>query len=154
MSLNEALALVVRGVRKSRGLSQEDLNTVDRSYLVRIEAGRANVTLEMLQRIATLLALEFEVLVLLTSAVRVNEPMTSVCQRLSLQVAKMQEEGIFQSIADVTTVPRAVTGRAKKANAPQNAAAALRLKESGMTLAEIARELNLSKTTIHRYLSR
>lgn len=154
MQLNKALAVVIRGVRKSRGLSQEDFSTVDRSYLVRIEAGRANVTLEMLQRIATLVGVELEILVLLTSAVQAHEPLASVVQQLGQKIERLASSNIYQHIDEAARAPTNIPGRPKKAGEAQRIADAVKLRETGLSLAEIAQTLNLSKTTIHRYLSK
>lgn len=154
MQLNKALALVIRGIRKSRGLSQEDFNTVDRSYLVRIEAGRANVTLEMLQRIAAVVGVELEILVLLTSAVQAHEPLTSVAQKLGQKIEQLASSDIYQHIDEAARELKSVPGRPKKAGEAQRIAEALKLRETGLSLAEIAQAMNLSKTTIHRYLSK
>jgi transcriptional regulator with XRE-family HTH domain len=153
MLLNEALAVVIRGVRKSRGLSQEDFKTVDRSYLARIEAGRANVSLDVLQGIARTLGLEVELLLILAVGFQTDQPAEELCHKLGLQADELRAKGIFTSIAEAAATPRASTGRRKKTDPTQTAADAKKLRGEGKSLSEIAKVLQLSKTTIHRYLA-
>lgn len=40
MDAAEALAVVVRGIRRGQGLSQEDINSLGRSHFSRIERGK------------------------------------------------------------------------------------------------------------------
>ncbi|RZI60530.1 MAG: XRE family transcriptional regulator [Pseudomonas sp.] len=93
MSLNEALALVVRGVRKSKGLSQEDLNTVDRYYLGRIERGRAQVTVEVLNRIAIALGVDVGLLIILATSVLGDEPSQVTIRRIDRQLSQLDQGG-------------------------------------------------------------
>ncbi|SDI94893.1 helix-turn-helix domain-containing protein [Pseudomonas abietaniphila] len=153
MLLNEALAVVVRGMRKSRGLSQEDFKSIDRSYLARIEAGRANVSLDVLQGIAQTLEVEVELLLLLAVGVQINVPAVDLCQRLGHKAALLAESGVFADIAEAAMTPRASSGRRRKSDPVQTAADARKLRAEGLSLADIAKSLQLSKTTIHRYLA-
>jgi len=154
MSLDEALAAVVRGLRKSRGLSQEDLNTVDRSYLSRIERGRTKVTVEVLLRIAVLLEVEVGLLLVLTSSLLGKEPVDLVMQRLAEQLSNLKKAGVFPSIDEMLAAYRPVNGRDRKAKASQNMAEARRMRATGASLSEIAEKLNLSKSTVHEYLKK
>ena len=154
MSLDEALAAVVRGLRKSRGLSQEDLNTVDRSYLSRIERGRTKVTVEVLHRIAVLLEVEVGLLLVLTSSLLGKEPVDLVMQRLAEQLSNLKKAGVFPSIDEMLAAYRPVNGRDRKAKASQNMAEARTMRATGASLSEIAEKLNLSKSTVHEYLKK
>jgi transcriptional regulator with XRE-family HTH domain len=154
MSLDEALAAVVRGLRKSRGLSQEDLNTVDRSYLSRIERGRNKVTVEILHRIAVLLEVDVSLLLVLMTSLLEKEPADSVIQRLGEQVSSLKKDGVFSSIDEMLATKRPVSGRDRKAKASQNMAEARRMRATGASLSEIAEKLNLSKSTVHEYLKK
>jgi transcriptional regulator with XRE-family HTH domain len=154
MSLDEALAAVVRGLRKSKGLSQEDLNTVDRSYLSRIERGRNKVTVEVLHRIAVLLEVEVSLLLVLMTSLLEKEPADSVMQRLGEQVSCLKKEGVFSSIDEMLATERPVSGRDRKAKASENMANARKMRTTGASLSEIAKELNLSKSTVHEYLKK
>lgn len=154
MSLDEALAAVVRGLRKNKGLSQEDLNTLDRSYLSRIERGRTKVTVEVLHRIAVLLEVEVSLLLVLMTSLLEKEPADSVIQRLGEQVASLKKEGVFSSIDEMLATERPVSGRDRKAKASENMANARKMRTTGASLSEIAKELNLSKSTVHEYLKK
>lgn len=153
MLLNEALAIVIRGVRKNRGLSQEDFKTIDRSYLARIEAGRTNVSIEVLQGIASTLGLEVEMLLVLAVGVQTQVSAAEMCLHLAKQVSQLGEEGILSSIDEARSTPRTAGGRRKIGDTSQISAEARRLRSEGLSLSEIARVMQLSKTTIHRYLS-
>lgn len=153
MFLNEALAVVIRGVRKSRGLSQEDFKSIDRSYLARIEAGRANVSVEVLQGIASMLGLEVEMLVILAVGVQTQMTADELCEQLSRKIGRLAEEGILLSIAEAGSTPRTAGGRRRTGDAIHISAEVRRLRAEGFSLSKIAQVMNLSKTTIHRYLS-
>ena len=152
MSLNKALAQVVRGVRISKGLSQEDLSTVDRSYLGRIEGGRAQVTVEVLNRIAILLGVDVGLLVILATSVLEEEPSQVTIRRIDRQLSHLDQGGPYSSINEMLEAKRPPTGRDRKANAAENLAIAQRMRSEGASLAEIARALGLSKSTVHAYL--
>lgn len=152
MSLNEALALVVRGVRKSKSLSQEDLNTVDRSYLGRIERGRAQVTVEVLNRIAIGLGVDVGLLIILATSVLEDEPSQVTIRRIDRQLSQLDQGGTYSSINDMLEAKRPLSGRDRKANAAENLAIAQRMRSEGASLAEIARALGLAKSTVHAYL--
>lgn len=154
MSLDEALAAVVRGLRKNKGLSQEDLNTLDRSYLSRIERGRTKVTVEVLHRIAVLLEVEVSLLLVLMTSLLEKESVDSVIQRLGEQVSSLKKEGVFSSIDEMLATERPVSGRDRKAKASENMAYARKMRTTGASLSEIAKELNLSKSTVHEYLKK
>jgi transcriptional regulator with XRE-family HTH domain len=153
MLLNEALAVVVRGMRKSRGLSQEDFKSIDRSYLARIEAGRANPSLNVLQDIAKTLNIEVTLLVALAAGLQANEAPGEWCLGLARRCNELTDAGIFTSIDEAAASPRSTTGRTKKGDPAQIAADAKKLRADGLSLSEIAHALGLSKTTIHRYLA-
>ena len=46
MDAAEALAVVVRGIRRGQGLSQEDINNLGRSHFSRIERGEVSIGLD------------------------------------------------------------------------------------------------------------
>lgn len=152
MSLNEALALVVRGVRKSKGLSQEDLNTVDRSYLGRIERGRAQVTVEVLNRIAIVLGVDVGLLIILATSVQEDEPSQVTIRRIDRQLSQLDQGGTYSSINDMLEAKKPPSGRDRKANAAENLAIAQRMRSEGASLAEIGKALGLAKSTVHAYL--
>lgn len=154
MLLEEALAAVVRGVRKSKRLSQEDLNTIDRSYLGRIERGRTKVTVDVLNRIAVLLEVEVGLLLVLASSILEKQPVELVMQRLDAQLSGLKQAGVYLGIDEMLTAKRPITGRDRKENASKNLAIARKLRATGASLSEIAKELKLSKSTVHEYLKR
>ncbi|WP_019579204.1 transcriptional regulator [Pseudomonas mandelii] len=154
MSLKEALAAVVRGVRLGRGLTQEDLSVVDRSYLTRIEGGKINITVEILQRIAELLKVDAGLLLSLAASLQADGSLDSTSSRLIVQMHELKHSGIFESIVTTLATPRAASGRGLRADTSEKAAAANKLREAGVSLSEIAKKLQLSKTTAHRYLKK
>lgn len=64
MELNEALGLVIRDIRQSRGLPQEGLGP-SQSYISAIERGKWKTSLEKLEQIAEILSLHPTTLLLL-----------------------------------------------------------------------------------------
>lgn len=64
MELSEALGLVIRDIRRSRGLPQEGLGP-SQSYISAIERGKWKASLEKLEQIAEILSLHPTTLLLL-----------------------------------------------------------------------------------------
>lgn len=152
MEAADALAVVVRGIRRNRKLSQEDLNSIDRSYLSRIERGEVNVTLDILIRLASILELDPAALVLMTSSVQNDETFSTGLKRASKQLSKIRKSGIALEIESLALAGKLPPGRPARADAAEKAAEASRLKKTGMSVAEIAEKLGLSAATIRRYI--
>lgn len=152
MSLSEAFAVVIRALRQNSGMSQDDLSLLDRSYLSRVERGKGNVSIEMLLRISKMLDAEPTVLMLLTTSLLSEEATDAALERISRKLETLKETGVLELISS--------GGRPRQHGRPSNLAASERLKfapqlkQKGLSNSEIARELDVSKSTVQRYLAK
>lgn len=152
MSLSEAFAVVIRALRQKSGMSQDDLSLLDRSYLSRVERGKGNVSIEMLLKISKMLDAEPTVLMLLTTALLSDEATDVAWERMSRKLETLKETGVIELISS--------GGRPRQHGRPSNLAASERLKlapqlkQKGLSNAQIARELDVSKSTVQRYLAK
>ena len=151
MSLSEAFAVVIRALRQKSGMSQDDLSLLDRSYLSRVERGKGNVSIEMLLKISKMLDAEPTVLMLLTTSLLSEEAADVALERVSRKLETLKETGVIELISS--------GGRPRQHGRPSNLAASERLKlaphlkQKGLSNSEIARELDVSKSTVQRYLA-
>lgn len=152
MDAAEALAVVVRGIRRGQGLSQEDITSIGRSHLSRIERGELSITLEVLIRLAEMFDLDPAALLLMATSMQNHESFKDGQKRLSKQLARIRKVGIDLEIESQARVGKPRPGRPARLEAAINAVEANRLKQSGMSVAEIAGRLELSKATVRRYL--
>lgn len=152
MSLSEAFAVVIRALRQKSGMSQDDLSLLDRSYLSRVERGKGNVSIEMLLKISKMLDAEPAVLMLLTTSLLSEEATDVALARISRKLETLKETGVIELISS--------GGRPRQHGRPSNLAASERLKlapqlkQKGLSNSEIARELDVSKSTVQRYLAK
>lgn len=152
MSLSEAFATVVRALRQTSGMSQDDLPLIDRSYLSRVERGKGNVSIEMLLKISKMLDAEATVLMLLTTSLLSEEAADAVLERISRKLETLKETGVIELISS-GGMPRQ-HGRPSNLAAGERLKLAPQLKQKGLSNSEIARELDVSKSTVQRYLAK
>lgn len=146
----EAFATVVRTLRQESRLSQDELTAIDQSHLSRVERGKVNVSLQMVLKIASMLKIEPAVLVLLTSSLQAGESAESAMGRAVHELKELKKAGAF-GLLSVDLASRS-PGRPSHPDTQQRIERAKELRGQGMTLNEIARDLNVSKATVHRYL--
>ena len=152
MSLSEAFAAVVRALRQKSGMSQDDLPLIDRSYLSRVERGKGNVSIEMLLKISKMLDAEATVLMLLTTSLLSEEATDVALERISRKLKTLKETGVIELISS-DGMPRR-HGRPSSLAASERLKLAPQLKQKGLSNSEIARELDVSKSTVQRYLAK
>lgn len=152
MEAAEALAVVVRGLRRGRKLSQEDLSGFGRSHLSRIERGEVNVTLDIVIRLARILELDAAALLLIATAAQNGESFSDGLKRVSKQLSKIKRSGIDLEIASLVSTGKLPPGRPARTDATVKMVEAKRLRDEGMPVSEIAKQLELSQMTIRRYL--
>ncbi|MFP0199024.1 MULTISPECIES: transcriptional regulator [Pseudomonas] len=152
MEAAKALAVVIRVMRREKGLSQDDLNTIDLSYLGRIERGEVNITIDILIRLATILELDAAVLILMATSLQSQEPFTDALKRLTKQLNRIKKDGIDLQMEALSSAGKLRPGRPARTGAAQKAAEAVRMKNAGVSIAEIGSALELSATTVRRYL--
>lgn len=152
MDAAEALAVVVRGIRRGQGLSQEDINSLGRSHFSRIERGEVSIGLDVLVRLAGILDLDPATLVLMATALQNHESFRDGQKRLSKQLARIKKAGIDLEIESQALAGKPPPGRPARPGAAANALEAARLKQDGMSVVQIALRLGLSEATVRRYL--
>jgi transcriptional regulator with XRE-family HTH domain len=152
MDAAEALAVVVRGIRRGQGLSQEDINSLGRSHFSRIERGEVNVSLDVLIRLAGVLDLDPATLVLMVTSLQAHESFRDGQRRLSKQLARIKKTGIDLEIESQAQAGKPSPGRPTSSGAAANALEVARLRQEGMRVVEIAEKLALSEATVRRYL--
>jgi len=154
MEAAEALAVVVRAVRRRKGLSQENLISIDRSYWGQIERGEVNITIDVLIRLAALLEVEAASLILMATSLQSNEPFREGLKRLNKQLNKIKRDGVDSEMESLSRAGKLPPGRPPRSGAADKAAEANRLNNEGVSVAEISEALGLSKTTVRRYLKK
>lgn len=152
MDAAEALAVVIRGVRRGQGLSQEDINIIGRSHFSRIERGEVSITLDVLVRLAGILDLDPAALILMATSLQAHESFSDGLKRLSKQLTRIKKAGIDLEIGSLARAGKLPPGRPARSGAAANALEANRLKKEGVPVVEIAGRLGLSEATVRRYL--
>lgn len=152
MDAAEALAVVVRGIRRGQGLSQEDINNLGRSHFSRIERGQVSIGLDVLVKLAGILDLDPATLLLMATSMQNHESFKDGQKRLSKQLARIRKAGIDLEIESQARVGKPRPGRPARPEAAINAIEANRLNQMGTPVAEIAERLGLSNATVRRYL--
>ncbi|UVL65165.1 transcriptional regulator [Pseudomonas sp. B21-031] len=151
MSLSEAMAAVVRALRQNRKMTQDDLTMIGRRGRSRIEGGKANVTIDTLSNVASMLEVDPALLLLLAHSAHSGEPVDVALKRISSKLNALKQDGVIENIA---AQPERPIGRPATRDIQKALQRAPLLKEAGMSNAEIAQELGVSKTTVQRYLTK
>ena len=152
MDTAEALAVVIRGIRRGQGLSQEDINSLGRSHFSRIERGEVNISLDVLVRLAGILELDPATLILMATSLQAHESFSDGLKRLSKQLTKIKKAGIDLEIESLVQAGKQPPGRPARTGAAANSLEAIRLRKEEMPVVEIAAKLGLSEATVRRYL--
>jgi len=147
------LAAVVRGVRRSKGLSQHDLGGIDLSYVGQIERGEVNVSIELLNRLAHGLGMEPATLLLLQSSVDYLV-ITESLGRVTAEIIELKENGAFEEIASAISERQLPPGRPLRMGTELKISVAQQLRSEGVPVKTIAIELGVSEVTVRRYLKR
>jgi transcriptional regulator with XRE-family HTH domain len=152
MEAAEALAVVVRAVRRKKGLSQENLIGIDRSYWGQIERGEVNITIDVLTRLAAILEIEAASLILMATSLQSGEPFAEGLRRLRKQLDRVKKDGTDLEMGSLLRAGKSSPGRPVRSEAAQKVAEANRLRDAGVSVADISLMLRLSKSTVRRYL--
>lgn len=152
MEAAEALAVVIRAVRRGQGQSQEDLNSVDRSHLGRIERVEVSISIDVLSRLASSLDLDAAALILMATCMQPGEPFKNALKRLSSQLGRIQRDGIDTEIETLARSGKLLPGRPARPERAEKMTEVYRLRGKGVRVIEIAQTLELSEATVRRYL--
>ncbi|MCI0914163.1 helix-turn-helix domain-containing protein [Pseudomonas putida] len=151
MSLSEALAAVVRALRRSRKMTQDDLTLIGRRERNRIERGKTNVTMETVSNVASMLEVDAALLLLLAHSAHSGEPVDIALKRISSKLDTLKQEGTIDAI---TTQPARRAGRPAAPDVQKALERAPLLKAAGMSNSEIAQELGVSKSSVQRFFAK
>ncbi len=120
MDAAEALAVVVRGIRRGQGLSQEDINNLGRSHFSRIERGEVSIGLDVLVRLAGILDLDPATLLLMATSMQNHESFKDGQKRLTKQLARIRKAGIDLEIESQARTGKPRPGRPARPDAARN----------------------------------
>lgn len=147
--LKQALAAVVRAVRGNLGVTQESLaNAASRTYLSKIENAESSPTLEKFAQLADALRLSPSALMALVVSTRDNTDARAV---LTQAIAELDALGAKVSADEIKTHLAGVEVLKRPAARPVNFVKlqkVLECKEAGLTKAETARRLGLTRSTV------
>lgn len=152
METAEALAVVIRGLRREQRLSQEEMSSIGRAHLSRIERGEGNITLDVLVRLSRIFELDPAALLLMAASVQHQESFSEGLKRLSKQFKQIEKSSLDLEIQSLVQAGKLPPGRPARADAEHKAAEAKRMSDAGATAAIISDALGISVTTVRRYL--
>ncbi|QED86171.1 helix-turn-helix domain-containing protein [Pseudomonas amygdali pv. tabaci str. ATCC 11528] len=147
--LKQALAAVVRTIRGNLGLTQESLaHAASRTYLSRIENAETNPTIEKFAELAEALGLNPVSLMALVLSTRDNtsaaDVLAKAAEDLKSLEAKISTDDIRAHLAGMTIQKRP----AARPSDPLKLQQVIERKNAGLTKAETARQLGLSRSTV------
>lgn len=148
-SIRPALAAVIRAVRGSLGLTQEGMaQATSRTFLTRIESAQSTPTLEKFVELAAVLEVSPLALMALVLATRDKEPASDLLAKATEELEALQErvspEHITAHLAG-TEILKRPAARPADLNKLQKVQ---ECKRSGLTQAETARCLGISRSTV------
>ncbi|GLH52748.1 hypothetical protein RS3R6_09290 [Pseudomonas atacamensis] len=147
--LKPALAAVVRTIREKLGFTQENLaNAASRTYLSKIENAVSSPTVEKFAELAEALGLSPTALMALVVSTRDNTSVAAILTKAHDELdnlgAKVSAEDIRQHLSGVEVAKRPASRPADIAKLQK----VLACKEAGLTKAETARRLGLTRSTV------
>lgn len=152
MSLRNEVAAAIRVIRRLRGLGYEELSEASaQANISLLEQGKTNITLDKLIKLAAALNFDPVTLLAICVAMHNNESPVDILQAATRELNSFDEAGGLEKMKEQFGGDGlAKRSRGKPAN-NQNAAAVAKLKEKGLSQAEVVRELGLAKSTVQRY---
>ncbi|SHM57898.1 Helix-turn-helix [Pseudomonas asturiensis] len=111
MSLKTAFAAVLKAMRNSRGLTQNQLSDASsRTYLSKLERAQSSLTLDKLQAISQTLDLSPLTLIAITVATESPAPLRELLNRLEAELVDLRCSGVLKELGIdfevVTKAPR------------------------------------------------
>lgn len=147
--LKQALAAVVRALRESLGLTQENLaHAASRTYLSRIENADSNPTIEKFAELADALGLSPVALMALVLSTRddtvASDVLAKAIEELKGLEGKISADDIKSHLAGMTIQKRPAARPADILKLQK----VLECKDAGLSKAETARRLGISRSTV------
>lgn len=150
MSLKPAFAAMLRSVRDAKFRTQENLaTTTSRTYLGQLENGSSNVSLDKLNELAHSLGLSPLTLIALTLSAHNECSATEVLQRARDEIHELGEAVKLEVMRTHLVDGKLVKRKAHRPADSEKLARVQACKAKGMTQSATARELGLSKGTVH-----
>lgn len=147
--IRPALAAVIRTVRGSLGLTQEGLGqAISRTYAAKIENAASSPTLDKFIELAAALNLSPVALLSLVIATRDNTPTSTVLTEAADQLKELEARVSPSDIAGQLTGKEILKRPASRPADPFKLQQVIESKNAGLTKAETARQLGLSRSTV------
>jgi transcriptional regulator with XRE-family HTH domain len=147
MPLRQAFANALKFARVRQGLSQLQIcGSMDASYVSRLEAAQSSVTVEASDELAQGLKLHPISLLSLVYAAEQNLTPSEVLERVSDELSSLE---LFNAHVAAEKIVHPRTAKGSKTTRD-----VLRLKRKGMNQSEVARELEISTSTVGRHWNR
>lgn len=152
-SMQNEIAAVVRALRDLRGSAQEELAEISsQANFSRLEQGKTQASLAKLSKIAASLDFDLVALVALCQALKDGTSPAEVMAKASEDLEGFIAQGGLQGLERHWGAGEGLIKRSRgKPTDPDKIRAVLELKASGMTKAQVGRELNLPEVTVRRY---
>jgi transcriptional regulator with XRE-family HTH domain len=150
MPLMRPLAAVLRLVRLSRGLSQEELSgAVEARHVHNIENAKTSITLDRLETLAQ--RLEVDAVALLAYASRVEKGLGAreYSDLLQAEIERLEVLGINERIHEYYQEGEVVTHKPGRRTDPAKVKAVLDAKMAGKSKRETAQELGIARSTVN-----
>ncbi|MNQ17093.1 anaerobic benzoate catabolism transcriptional regulator [compost metagenome] len=151
--MQNEIAAIVRALRDLRGSAQEELAEISsQANLSRLEQGKTQVSLVKLSKIARTLDFDLVALIALCQALQEETSPTEVMKKASEDLENFIAQGGLNNLKKHWEAGEGLIKRSRgKPTNPDKIRAVLELKASGMTKAQVARELGLPDATVRRY---
>lgn len=149
MQLRRAYANTLRFLRERKGLNQLELaGAVDASYISRLEHGESAVTIETNESLAEALEITPLAVLALVHGAKRGVSAREMLKQASEELQRLElMDSLIPTDQDGPMHPQVAKGM-------ETTKAVQALKANGLSQAEIARELNLSTSTVGRHWHR
>lgn len=150
MPLMRALGSVLRLVRLSKGLSQEELSgVVEARHVHNLEHAKSSITLDTLEALADRLQTDPVALLALSARIESGVPTVEYLAHLQLELQKLAELGIEDKIAEYYRDGEVLTQKRGRRSDPDKVTAVLEAKAAGKTKKQVSEELGIARSTVN-----
>lgn len=155
MHLKIALAGALRALRLNRRIRYENLSDASgRSKISALERAETSITLEKFEDLAEALEIDPLALLALCMSARLGKPYPDLMKKAQEQLRAFEADGGIEILAEQFADGALIQRTRGKPQNPENLDAVRRLQATGMTQAQIARELGLSSSLVNRHWKR
>lgn len=150
MPLRQALAAILRSVRSTRGLNQDEFkDAVTAKHLHLLENGKHSVTLDTLEEISEVLQTDPLTLLILASAIEKNLTRAVLLADLNEQLEGLEALGVMETIKAHYQDGKLIPGKAGKSTSTERLNAIRECKTAGMTQKATSLALGIPQSTVH-----